>query len=226
MPITCKHFLDGGLCTCFSTVQKIIRQLYAQITPSIRGSRNSLKMLHAVPQLPFGCSNQTWDLWLKKRKRSSPVAAVAMFSVSHHNGAKSRRSRLHTEQCQGPAVVHPAHGGDGRLICPQTPAAQSAVGHWAGRWHSHRTQTQGTRGDTSIRKACGGTGLWDITVLSALTGAARPSPLGGKNGSCAFWFLLRPKLRDSFLFQPSIAEIAQQVKLLILDRYIGLCAST
>lgn len=49
-PITCKHFLDGGLCTCFSAAQRIIRQLQTQITSSIRGALSSLKMLHSVPQ--------------------------------------------------------------------------------------------------------------------------------------------------------------------------------
>lgn len=148
-----------------------------------------------------------------------------VLSVSSQRSQEQKVTVAHGA-VPGPSAVHPARGRDGRLICHRRRQHKApwATGQGGGTVTAPRRRRQEVT--PPFARPAEGTGLWDITVLSALTGAARPSPLGGKNGSCAFWFLLRPKLRDSFLFQPSIAEIAQQVKLLILDRYIGLCAST
>lgn len=134
MPITCKHSLDGGLCTCFSTMQTIIRQLYTQITSSIRGYLSSLKMLHSVPQQPFGNRNQTWDLWLQKCKYSPLVTAVEMFSASHYNWANTRRSPV-------PQLFIMTMNMGRKLFCPQKLARNKALwGHSAGQRQSHWTQ--------------------------------------------------------------------------------------
>lgn len=206
MPITCKHSLDGGLCTCFSTMQTIIRQLYTQITSSIRGYLSSLKMLHSVPQQPFGNRNQTWDLWLQKCKYSPLVTAVEMFSASHYNWANTRRSPV-------PQLFIMTMNMGRKLFCPQKLARNKAL--WVTRqvsgraigprcslgcaspgnksWHFHL--------QSLLREHAGCLGVLDITILPGLTGAACPSPLGSKNVSCPFWFLLSSNLRPRDLIQ-------------------------
>lgn len=96
-------FLDGGLCTCTSATQRIIRQLYSQITPSIRRSLSPFKTLPPVPQQPSGTTDQTWALWLRTCRYSPLLSAAAMFSTPHYNRANASRSL-----CQaGPG---PGHG--------------------------------------------------------------------------------------------------------------------